>query len=272
MKKLLVLFAIVSLFAFAGSAMAYDPGDDVAGHYELLSDAVGHYTGSDVAGHIDGTYGTGAYDWYLSYSPALAAASEDIGEDVLDEIGDLFGGLDATQVKPGSMTSGNADTQEDFIIGLLGTVDVYFPFGALPTFNFTSFNVAEGDVAVINLGTVLTASSNMVLKLFASTAATAINSNMYIITKNGSADAVKHENNATTSFTEGDKVYLAFVVGSSSTNPVKGAAFTSGSFSPVAATVSSSGGSLGGSGGGCAMGTSALALAVLGLFIAKRRG
>ena len=66
MKKLLVFVLVVSLLAFASSSFAatYD--------YDTIDDVVGHWTGtdSDLAGHINSTYGSDAYNKYLAEKAA----------------------------------------------------------------------------------------------------------------------------------------------------------------------------------------------------------
>ncbi|MBQ7560074.1 MAG: hypothetical protein IJT20_07505 [Synergistaceae bacterium] len=84
----------------------------------------------------------------------------------------------------------------------------------------------------------------------------------------------KLNNNSTTSTAaKGDAIVLCFTVDADSgETPVSGAAYD-GTFAPALMTTGSAPSALlGSSGGGCALGTSALVLAVLGLFIAKRRG
>ncbi|MBQ9418938.1 MAG: hypothetical protein IJU31_01030 [Synergistaceae bacterium] len=113
------------------------------------------------------------------------------------------------------------------------------------------------------------------LKILASADVAGSNlSNVLALVKGSGGTATEYLNNtaiASGTFAQGNALALRFKYNTNGTYPPVANSATR-NFAPALLATAATAGSLGGSGGGCALGTSALALAVLGLFIAKRRG
>lgn len=287
MKKLLVLISIVSLLAFAGSAFGAttwtDPTtDDEVGHYV---DTFTDMTQSDIVGH----YGQDAYDWWVAYQKAQANASAAVSavtnadnqaaaKNLISTLG-LSNAVVAT-----SATAPSAAALSAMAALVTNSQTMNIPF-TIPAIGIPSGAVAGTTVVVACLGTVtssnISAFNSCKLDLYGMNSsnktakAAAGKTQMYLVHGTTAVD-----NQATmTGFTSGERVFLLFVVGDTSTyntgvNGISASAVpTSVQTAMVTTTASGTPTALfGSSGGGCALGTSALALAVLGLFIAKRRG
>ena len=262
MKKLLVLVSVVCLLAFAGSAFA----DDYS--YESIDSLVESYEGSDIAGHVDATFGDGAYSRYLAEKAATEPSEETVAK--FDSTMNIISG---DEVSVTSDPSGASTTiVESFGDGSQTVVN-------LPTYTVDSTKVTEGQYYDL-----------LIVESMTATQATALNGAKLVLLADktdkdsalGTLSLKQGRGGVTTTHANGANIAAGtFAAGDALALHFKYSA--TGDYAPVAASDAlpfapgfiagaSVPGALGGSGGGCAMGTSAIALAVLGLFIAKRRG
>lgn len=269
MKKLLVLISIVSLLAFAGSAFAADYDYDAIGH--IVDDWSG--SDSDLVGHVDGTYGSGAYAKYLQEKAAKNPSTTTTS--ALSTAG-------LKMVTPTAVANGNSsDANALTTLAIFANLVPDLPFGVLPSYTLDS-SALSGDEVVIVLyeavdSTIANKLNGKTLHMFARAAlATSNVDNIYLYKVTTAGVKTKLANNtavAAGTVSANDIIVIAFKPTTSTTDdnyPVSTSANVT--FAPAAVTTQSASAVLGSSGGGCALGTSALALAVLGLFIAKRRG
>lgn len=269
MKKLLVLISIVSLLAFAGSAFAADYSYDAIGH--IVDDWTG--TESDLVGHVDGTYGSGAYAKYLAEKAANAAKNPSTAAlSAISALGTDYVAVSSSDIEAQATSVINAAssylTADATVTRKLVVVPPKIIARAAHNGKKVVVVVSEEFATTgLTTGTVKTRKGTT----FGSDASS--HAGVMYAAKSGSGFATPAA--VTTNFnglTSGGLLLFWFDCDTSKSDNVSTAA-AGGEAGPFAViTETSDGGKLGSSGGGCALGTSALALAVLGLFIAKRRG
>lgn len=270
MKKLFVFVLVVSLLAFAGGAWA--------------SDAVSHGT-DDLVSHGSGGSSTTpatapSASEFLSAAKTVSTtvanaltASADYGTDGYTRV--LLSGDSIS-----TMSSAASNALSGFVNKLPSGSQAY----SIPQINIPD-TVASGEVLQVVMPNTMDLKGVQKLYFYPNPAAGDTTSDyMWFIYNSATTSAGKitwtkltsSSTSADISASSGKRLVLEFVYTTASPFVKVGAVETSANaVNPGvagAAASSTSGGGLSSSGGGCVAGTSALALAVLGLFIAKRRG
>lgn len=272
MKKLLVFVSIVSLFAFAGSVWASDAVlHDGVGH-----DGVGHGTsGSTVAERT-----TAATTLLNNQKSTFATAAKTIDSTMQGYIKNIASDLSDGATR--YVVSGDEIAEMDStVLAALASIIGNMPAGskgyAVPQVKVDSSKVSAGHVidvvmpAGINLSSPITG-----LQFYANPSSSSSGTaGMWFVYKaSASSKWQKLAYNSGTSAINalaGNYAALVLEIKYADASPYVATSATNTINSGIGATTTS-GAPSSGSGGGCALGTSALALAVLGLFIAKRRG
>ena len=275
MKKLFVFVLVVSLLAFAGGAWADDDSTSHGTESDLVSHGTSGTSTTPATAPSAASFLSAAADPGTTMITALSTASADYGSDGYTRV--LLSG-DSTFATMSSAAS-NA---------LIGFVNNKLPSGSqaysIPQINVPD-TVASGEVLQVVMPNTMDLKGVQKLYFYPNPASGDTTSDyMWFIYNSATTSAGKitwtkltsSSTSADISASSGKRLVLEFVYTTASPFVKVGAVETSANaVNPGvagAAASTSSGGGLSSSGGGCVAGTSALALAVLGLFIAKRRG
>ena len=273
MKKLLVFVSIVSLFAFAGSVWASDAVlHDGVGH-----DGVGHGTsGSTVAERT-----TAATTLLNNQKSTFATAAKTIDSTMQGYIKNIASDLSDTSTTRYVVSGDEIAEMDSTVLAALASIIGNMPAGskgyAVPQVKVDSSKVSAGHVIDVVMPTGINLASPITgLQFYANPSSSSSGTaGMWFVYKASDSDTWhKLAYNSGTSAINalaGNYKALVLEIKYADASPYVATSATNTINSGIGATATS-GAPSSGSGGGCALGTSALALAVLGLFIAKRRG
>lgn len=263
MKKLFVFVLVVSLLAFAGGVWA---DTDDAGHSDLVSHGTSGSGSTIATAPTDAEFFSAA----ATVSPALASyltASADYGSDGYERkllSNDVILSMDSTAASN------------------LATLPSGYAKYSFPKLSFDANAYTVGNVLQIVMPSNMSLSGVQKLHFYPDlvSGTTEATKGMWFIwasnpDSTGKVTWTKINSDSTASqiaASVNHRLVLEFIY--QATAPFVNTSATASVNTGAAGSASSStsGGGLSSSGGGCAVGTSALALAVLGLFIAKRRG